>query len=144
MPGKPPSPKKHTSRKQTSLLSALVIGLTSLVVYAFWRVQRYIRRVFKQPSFRAHHILINAANDNDMGNHGYEIAVNNLRAGIEVRHLSDGTQKLVLCAGQRNFREPWARDFGFATACWPLRNTMLCAIVWNFSSISSKSPANSR
>ncbi len=115
MPEKPPSTQKHASRKQTSLLSALVVGLTSLVVYAFWRVQRYIRRVFKQPSFRANHILINAADDNDRRNLGYEIAVNNLRAGIEIRHLSDGTQKLVLCAGQRNFREPWARDFGFAS-----------------------------
>ncbi|NJN43579.1 MAG: hypothetical protein HC806_01770 [Anaerolineae bacterium] len=29
-------------------------------------------------------------------------------------HPSDGTEKLILCAGVRNFREPWARDTGFA------------------------------
>lgn len=43
------------------------------------------------------------------------IASANLRAGIERRRLPDGQEKLVLCAGLRNFREPWARDFGFAS-----------------------------
>lgn len=44
-----------------------------------------------------------------------QIASADLRAGIERRTLSDGRQKQVLCAGMRNFREPWARDFGFAS-----------------------------
>lgn len=43
-----------------------------------------------------------------------QIASSNLRAGIEKRYLPDGQRKQVLCAGMRNFREPWARDFGFA------------------------------
>ena len=43
------------------------------------------------------------------------IAANNVRSGIELRHLPDGTRKFVLNAGWRNFREPWARDFGFAS-----------------------------
>ena len=38
-----------------------------------------------------------------------------LQAGIERRRLTNGQDKLVLCAGVRNFREPWARDFGFAS-----------------------------
>ncbi len=43
------------------------------------------------------------------------IAADNLQAGIEKRFLTNGQEKLVLCAGTRNFREPWARDFGFAS-----------------------------
>ena len=42
------------------------------------------------------------------------IAARNLEAGIEKRALPDGREKYVLCAGLRNFREPWARDLGFA------------------------------
>ena len=43
------------------------------------------------------------------------IAAQNLLSGIEKRRLPDGEEKLVLNAGMRNFREPWARDFGFAS-----------------------------
>jgi len=43
------------------------------------------------------------------------IAAENLLSGIEERLLPDGSKKLVLNAGMRNFREPWARDFGFAS-----------------------------
>lgn len=43
------------------------------------------------------------------------IAAQNLLSGIELRRLPDGEHKLVLNAGMRNFREPWARDFGFAS-----------------------------
>jgi GH15 family glucan-1,4-alpha-glucosidase len=43
------------------------------------------------------------------------IAAENLLSGIEKRHLPSGEKKLVLNAGMRNFREPWARDFGFAS-----------------------------
>ena len=43
------------------------------------------------------------------------IAQSNLISGIEARRLPDGSTKRVLNAGSRNFREPWARDFGFAS-----------------------------
>jgi GH15 family glucan-1,4-alpha-glucosidase len=45
---------------------------------------------------------------------GYLIAMENLKLGVEVRQLPDGETKRVLCAGHRNFREPWARDLSFA------------------------------
>ncbi len=50
-----------------------------------------------------------------LGEKAIQIASANLRAGIEKRYMPDGRQKRVLCAGMRNFREPWARDFGFAS-----------------------------
>ena len=37
------------------------------------------------------------------------------RQAVAFRKSIDGQEKLVLCAGVRNFREPWARDFGFAS-----------------------------
>jgi glycogen debranching enzyme len=104
-----------TSYKQTGLLSALFVAVASFLVYAFWRTQRYTRRLLRQPRFAQEFILININTAEEVRQHGYEIAVNNLRGGIETRHLADGMQKLVLCAGKRNFREPWARDFGFAS-----------------------------
>jgi glycogen debranching enzyme len=42
------------------------------------------------------------------------IAAENVITAIEERRLPSGDQKLVVNAGMRNFREPWARDFGFA------------------------------
>lgn len=103
------------SRKQSGLLSALVVALTSVFVYFFWRVQRYARRLLRQPPFQTNYVLINITEETAVLSHAYDIAVNNLRGGIETRYLGDGVEKLVLCAGLRNFREPWARDFGFAS-----------------------------
>lgn len=108
-------PIRFAASKQTGFLSALFVAVTSILVYAFWRVQRYMRRLLRQPRFAQDFILININTDEEIRHHSYEIAVHNLRRGIETRHLADGTQKLVLCAGKRNFREPWARDFGFAS-----------------------------
>ncbi len=43
------------------------------------------------------------------------IAAQNLRSGIQTRFLARGMSRTILHAGYRNFRESWARDFGFAT-----------------------------
>lgn len=43
------------------------------------------------------------------------IAAENLRSGIRTRYLTRDLDKKVLHAGYRNFRESWARDFGFAS-----------------------------
>ncbi|MFQ5577824.1 MAG: hypothetical protein ACE5G8_12650 [Anaerolineae bacterium] len=81
----------------------------------FWRAVRYGRRLFRQPR-----LLPRPTPPLEEGRDVFEaaaarIAAANLRAGIERRRLSNGAEKLVLCAGVRNFREPWARDFGFAS-----------------------------
>lgn len=91
-------------KKVRLLLTAVLI--TSLL-YSLWRVLRYLHRVWQRP--------ILPAISYDLALDGYAIALANLRGGIEKRPLADGTEKLVLCAGVRNFREPWARDFGFAS-----------------------------
>jgi GH15 family glucan-1,4-alpha-glucosidase len=42
------------------------------------------------------------------------IAVESLKAGVRTRYLTRDISKKVLHSGYRNFRESWARDFGFA------------------------------
>ncbi len=50
-----------------------------------------------------------------MVDHAKTIAIGNVTGAIEERPIENGRPKLILNAGWRNFREPWARDFGFAS-----------------------------
>jgi len=93
---------------------AVTAVLLTTFVYTLTRGIRYLRRVLWQPMLPDMRVSI-AAETDSVSDHGYAIALANLRGGIEKRPLADGTEKLVLCAGVRNFREPWARDFGFAS-----------------------------
>lgn len=110
----------YDNRKQRPKgYSWLIVGLWSVFVtlfgVSFWRVFRYGRRLFRQPRLRARTVAPAQENHATVEARALHIAAENLRAGIETRHLPDGTAKRVLCAGVRNFREPWARDFGFAS-----------------------------
>ncbi|MCB8969132.1 MAG: hypothetical protein H6665_01445 [Ardenticatenaceae bacterium] len=84
----------------------------SSVTYLALRIWRYGRRLLRQPRI---HIPLPLATPEAITNTGYKLTVANLLAGIEKRTLLDGSEKSVLCAGRRNFREPWARDFSFAS-----------------------------
>jgi GH15 family glucan-1,4-alpha-glucosidase len=42
------------------------------------------------------------------------ISTEAIQAGVQTRRLKNGHHKEILHAGYRNFRESWARDFGFA------------------------------
>lgn len=44
-----------------------------------------------------------------------EVVRSCLESCLEVRRVSPSQTATVLCAGFRHFREPWARDFGFAS-----------------------------
>jgi len=102
---------KRTSWIIISLWS-LVGGLIGIV---FWELLHYWRRVLKQPLLAPNIIPTDIENHGTIATRALHIAASNLRAGIERRRLTNGQEKLVLCAGVRNFREPWARDFGFAS-----------------------------
>ncbi|MCP4360024.1 MAG: hypothetical protein GY796_18625 [Chloroflexi bacterium] len=82
----------------------------------FWGGVSYLQRLLQQPALthRRHHIPDSpqALPETEVA---FQIAAANVRSGIEERHLPDGTRKTILWAGWRNFREPWARDFGFAS-----------------------------
>ena len=93
-------------------LWSLVGGLVGIF---FWRWFQYWQRLFKQPRLAPRSIPIGIDYHQTIEAKALHIAADNLQAGLEKRILAEGQEKLVLCAGPRNFREPWARDFGFAS-----------------------------
>lgn len=82
--------------------------------YALWRLFRYLRQLWQQPKFVSREVRIEQLPDTIVEAEAATIAEANVRSGLEKRLLLNGEEKLILCAGARNFREPWARDFGFA------------------------------
>ena len=79
-------------------------------VAVLWKAGSYLFRIINKPR----HIPQFMSLDQDILDKGYLIANKNLKLGIEERLLPNGEKKQVLCAGHRNFREPWARDLSFA------------------------------
>lgn len=96
------------------LFLALWTLLLGIVSFIFWRSFSYTQRLFRQPFLSAMTLPQNLENHQTVEAKALLIASANLRAGIEPRYLANGQEKRVLCAGLRNFREPWARDLGFA------------------------------
>jgi GH15 family glucan-1,4-alpha-glucosidase len=90
-------------------------GFFTLSGIVFFRFLRYWHALYKQPYLAPNEVPAEIASHATIEAKGLLIASSNLRAGIEKRRLPDGQEKLVLCAGLRNFREPWARDLGFAS-----------------------------
>lgn len=109
--------KNNLSRKNTARW--FTIGLWSIISailgYLFWQVVGYSQRLFRQPFLLPAAMPLGTENHRVLEDRALFIAGANLRAGIEKRRLLNGQEKLILCAGLRNFREPWARDFGFAS-----------------------------
>ena len=109
--------KDNLSQKHTT--SWFTIGLWSIIGailgYFFWNIVGYGQRLFRQPFLLPTAMPVGNENHQALEDKALFIAEANLRAGIEKRRLLNGQEKLILCAGLRNFREPWARDFGFAS-----------------------------
>lgn len=106
---------KHHSPKKSRLSLGwrwLPIGFVSLLT---WISSHYYLRLRKQPSFRIKELPPAVAGEDSTFVKGLSITIENLRSCIELRHLPDGSIAEVLCAGSRNFREPWARDLSFAS-----------------------------
>ncbi|MCB0196974.1 MAG: hypothetical protein KDJ65_33815 [Anaerolineae bacterium] len=95
-----------------TLLQTLFFVVVGAVVY---KLVQYGRRLLKQPYLAANTLPDDLESHSTIEAKGLRIAAANLLAGVEKRLLLDGQEKWVLCAGLRNFREPWARDFGFAS-----------------------------
>ncbi len=104
-----------TSNQRRFAIKILGMGLIVAILYELWLVATYLKRVFSQPRLIDPRYIAEAKTPAQMKECGYRIALTNLQGGIETRHLADGQKFSVLCAGIRNFREPWARDFGFAS-----------------------------
>lgn len=91
-----------------ALFGALA-GISSLLTY------QYLSGILRQPRLMPWTILSKAEDFETQEALALFIATENLRAGIQIRRLRNGQYKEVLHAGYRNFRESWARDFGFAS-----------------------------
>jgi GH15 family glucan-1,4-alpha-glucosidase len=104
-------PKKNSSLYILGLGS--IVG--AVVGYFFWTVIGYWQRLLSQPFLSPTTVPIDVVNHRPIEAKAHFIASANVRSGIEKRRLTNGQEKLILCAGSRNFREPWARDFGFAS-----------------------------
>lgn len=110
--------RNPSARKRTSplvvFLGTLVASLTGYFLPQFIR---YFQKLYRQPGLPARTAAEpNAATPSlQLIEQARTLAAENLRAGIETRRLPNGEEKLIVCAGVRNFREPWARDFGFAS-----------------------------
>lgn len=90
-------------------------GLLAAAGYVLWQAAVYWRQLLRQPRLLPPSLPEELAAHQRLEMKAEVIAAANLLGGIEARRLPNGRQKLVLCAGRRNFREPWARDFGFAS-----------------------------
>jgi GH15 family glucan-1,4-alpha-glucosidase len=106
------TPSKEQSQKSKPYYP---LGLVLAVGRGFWRILRAGQRLLRQPRLEWEHLILKSGSQTEIELHALKIAVTNVKYCIEPRLLLNGEEKLVLCAGVRNFREPWARDFGFAT-----------------------------
>ena len=92
-----------------ALLAGMGLGALS------WLVMKYGRKFLQQPTLNVEAFRFIEEDPSNVEDRGFLIAVANLLSGVERRKLPDGQGKLVLCAGRKNFREPWARDLSFAS-----------------------------
>jgi GH15 family glucan-1,4-alpha-glucosidase len=97
----------------------LKLGLWSVLAaslsFSLWRILGYGYRLARRPLLPPNAVPADLEHHQTVETKAVLIASINLRAGIEKRCLPDGQEKLILCAGLRNFREPWARDLSFAS-----------------------------
>jgi len=101
--------KQERSDFWSGALFGTLLGMGSLLTY------QYFSGILRQPRLISKEIF---SEDSEFENRemlAMFIAAENLRSGIQPRSLEGNIRKKILHAGYRNFRESWARDFGFAT-----------------------------
>jgi len=90
-------------------LVGTLLGIGTLLTY------QYLSGILRQPRLVSKEIL---SDDKEIENKeamAVFLAAENLCSGVHPRFLTGELSKKILHAGYRNFRESWARDFGFAT-----------------------------
>lgn len=100
---------KERSGFWSGTLFGTLLGAGSLLAY------QYFSGILRQPRLVSKEILSDENQFENIGALAVFIASDNLRSGIHKRMLAEDLNKKILHAGYRNFRESWARDFGFAS-----------------------------
>jgi glycogen debranching enzyme len=90
-------------------LFGMLAGIGSLLTY------QYFSGILSQPRLISKAILSEEEQFENQEALAMFIAAENLRSAVQTGLLTNGLRKEILNAGYRNFRESWARDFGFAT-----------------------------
>ena len=104
--------QEASCRANSKFLLGAVLGMFFGVLVTL--IGQYFTRIFKQPRLVSKAVLSGWQEFDTEETRALFIAAENLRAGIAERRLDNGDRKQILHAGYRNFRESWARDFGFA------------------------------
>jgi len=91
----------------------IALGTTLVTTILTWQLARFWRRLQQLPRLTS--VITVTDQTAAVIDQAVYIAAANVREAIEERPLAGGQRKLILNAGWRNFREPWARDFGFAS-----------------------------
>lgn len=89
-------------------LFGMFAGIASLLSY------QYLSGILREPRLISKAVFSEEDQFENKEALAMFIAAENLRSGIQPRFLKRGISKTILHAGYRNFRESWARDFGFA------------------------------
>ncbi len=102
--------KQHAKRAGfwSGALFGAAAGISSLLMYQF------LSEILKQPRLLPWTITSHSDVFDSQEALALFIASEAMTAGVQTRRLRNGEHKEVLHAGYRNFRESWARDFGFA------------------------------
>jgi glycogen debranching enzyme len=111
----PNQPNQQSPEESNIVRQSLWVSLIAIVSYGAWRLSRYLNRLLRQPRLAYDLLRSDHTSADEIRAQGLLIATSNIRSAIEKRLLTNNEKKWVLCAGVRNFREPWARDFGFAS-----------------------------
>ena len=101
--------KQERSGFWSGALFGTVLGMGSLLAY------QYFSGILRQPRLISKALLSEDDQFESRETLAMFIAAENLTSGIQTRMLARGLSKEILHAGYRNFRESWARDFGFAS-----------------------------
>ena len=107
--------KAHRNTWLSTVIIAFLTVLAGLLGYLLWQIGRYGQRLWRQPRFIYDLTVNEATTHEELQAMSLMITSANVRSAMEKRRLLNDEEKWVLCAGIRNFREPWARDFGFAS-----------------------------
>jgi GH15 family glucan-1,4-alpha-glucosidase len=105
------------TRKGLRRLRRFLLGIISGILLGSGGVLlvKFMQSIHRQPYFVSRAVFYLTGSQEYLEQVAFNIARDNLLAGIEKRRLENGKVKQVVVAGVRNFREPWARDFGFAS-----------------------------
>lgn len=101
-------------QKARAVLESPWTILSTFLCYVFWRGFKLLREVLKQPRQHPFPTRQRDHGHADLAVRARQVAEANVRECLEERPVWGGGSAHILCAGRRNFREPWARDFAFA------------------------------